>query len=91
MGTDSAKPEHAEDDDSWFSEDDESELDESLPMLNAGDLVDLEAPEVEDCLSDIVPPRLAEKHLLLESNGKKSVDTNQSNPEDFDDNKWEFI
>jgi hypothetical protein len=43
--------------DSWLDEEDDSSAEDSSPLLNIGDIVDLDAPEVEDCLSDVVEKR----------------------------------
>ncbi|KAF8600206.1 hypothetical protein BDV93DRAFT_559689 [Ceratobasidium sp. AG-I] len=78
--------------DSWLDEPAEPlTATEVLSEMIAGDLVDLDAPELEDCLSNTMPARLVEKQnrvmtaTLTGSNGSKAGE----NP-DEDSGNWDF-
>lgn len=81
--------EDVEDIDRWLDEEVELADDTPPTLIEVSSLVDTGAPEVEDCLSDVVPPRLVEKQN--KPNGGEATKATGFGQGSSDDTDWSFV
>ncbi|KAG8700103.1 hypothetical protein FRC09_006175, partial [Ceratobasidium sp. 395] len=84
---DSFQTEYSENGDAWLDEPDPDGPKVNLTLIEASSLVDLDAPEVEDCLSNKAPAGLKNRREALNGLNKKAA---VQQDEALADGNWDF-